>query len=443
MIKFFKRYLPKSLYKRVLLTLIVPTILAQSFAIYMFYDRHWNNVRRHLASSLVGEVTMIVSYIENTDNQAAIDKFISQSNGLFSLNVIYTDDRSADKYLAGYKPQKFKEYQKRLKEEIGKTFKVYTNDDESKVMTRVTLKGGHILLIEASDKRLFNSSTYIFILWMIGSTFLLTFIAVIILRNQIRPIIRLARLADNFGRGHELPPNFKPEGAKEIRQAANAFLVMKERISRHIKQRTEMLAGISHDLRTPLTRMKLEIAMMREKNDSEALAGITSDINEMESMVNSYLEFVRGDEGEEALETDIGNIIEPIVAKYKEEGADVKFELPAKPVKAKLRRYQISRVVRNLVENAIKFGTKVEVFTVPLQDAVLIIVDDNGPGIPAAERDDVFKPFYRVERSRNKETGGIGLGLSIVRDIVHAHGGTVELADSEMGGLRAMVKLPA
>lgn len=436
--RIIKKYLPSSLYKRTLLILILPTILIQSLTIYIFYERHWKNVSRHLASSLAGEISTIVSYVENTDDPAARQKFIEKSRNLFFLNANYLSKSEADEYAKNYRPAKIPMYERQLKNQIGKNILVYGNKDISKILTRVDLKNGDVLLVEVSDKRLFNSSTYIFVIWLIGLTLVFTIVAVIFLRNQIRPIIRLARLADNFGRGHELPAGFKPEGAKEIRQAANAFLVMRERISRHLKQRTEMLAGISHDLRTPLTRMKLEVTMLREKKDNEALKGIAGDIEEMESMVNSYLQFVRGDEGEETQETDLGQLIQSLVIKY----GNVKFELPAKPIKAQVKQFQMSRVINNLIENALKYGNKAEISLMTWQDAILIIVDDNGPGIPANAREDVFRPFFRMEQSRNKASGGIGLGLSIVRDIVHAHGGTVELGESELGGLRAVVKLP-
>ncbi len=442
MYKYFKKYLPRSFYRRALLIMILPTLVAQAFAIYMFYERHWNNVRRHLAASLAGEVTTIVSYIENAKSEEAIYKFIEKSQNLFALNSIYTTPQQATQFMVGYHLTKFRLYRNNLREQLGNdNFSIYSSDDRSHILTKVDLKNGHVLLIEVSDKRLFNSSTYIFILWMIGSTLLLTTISVIFLRNQIRPIIRLARYADNFGRGYEMG-NIKLEGAKEIRQTAHAFMVMKERVSRHVRQRTEMLAGISHDLRTPLTRMKLEVSMLREKSDNEMLSGIAKDIDEMQSMVNSYLEFVRGDEGEEAVMADLGKIIADVVAKYKDDGADIKFEAPEKPVKAKVKPFRLARVVRNLLDNALKYGSKAEISVVSWQDSILIIVDDNGPGIPAAMREEVFKPFFRAEGSRNPETGGIGLGLSIVRDIVHSHGGTVELGESNLGGLRAMVRLP-
>jgi len=442
MLKIVKRYLPKSLYRRTLLILIVPVILAQAFTVYIFYERQSKNVSRHFTSSLADEVATIVSYMERNTDDEARQRFIDKSQNLFQMKAVYSTRDNADKYVQDYKMYNLKAYRRRLSERISDNFALYATMDGSQILTRVNLGDGKALLVEVPDKRLYDSTSYIFIIWMLGVSLLMTIIAVAFLRNQIRPIIRLARSADNFGRGHELPAKFKPEGAKEIRQAANAFLLMKERISRHIKQRTEMLAGISHDLRTPLTRMKLEIAMLREKNDNEALVGISEDINEMESMVNAYLEFVRGDEGEEAPETDLGQLINGVVAKYNADGTAIKFEAPAKAIKAKIKPFQMSRVVANLIENAVKYGNRAEISLVSWQDAILIIVDDNGPGIPAAAREDVFRPFYRMEASRNKSTGGIGLGLSIVRDIVHAHGGTVELADSELGGLRAVVKLP-
>ena len=270
---------------------------------------------------------------------------------------------------------------------------------------------------------------------MTGTTLLLLGISIMFLKNQIRPVVRLARLADNLGRGHEITIN-KPEGAAEVRLAFKAFANMQQNLSRFVRQRTEMLAGISHDLRTPLTRMKLELALQKDK--TEFVQNMEKDIKELEHMVNSYIEFARGDEGEEASLADLAVIIEEVAERYKP--ADIK--ITAEKINMYMRPNSIKRVVTNIIENALKYAKKLEIKAYKQAEFAVVEFDDNGIGIAPEKREDVFKPFYRIEESRNSETGGIGLGLSVVRDIVNSHGGTVHLEDSALGGLKVVIRLP-
>lgn len=435
-----KKHLPKSLYGRTLMILVLPTILAQAFAVYMFYERHWENVSRHLANSLAGEVSLIVNYVENEDNPEKLEKFLDGTNSLFAMQALLLGAEKADKYLKEYQSFSHQQYELEMNNKIKNNFSIHS-DGES-ISTLINLENNtNKLLIRVSDKRLFNSTTYIFIMWMTGSTALLLAIAVIFLKNQIRPVIRLARLADNFGRGHNVPENFKPEGASEVRQASRAFLNMKDRISRHIRQRTEMLAGISHDLRTPLTRMRLELELIRKKLDEEQAKEIESDITEMENMISSYIDFVRADEEEDSKIVSINSLVENLAHKYSRQDLSVETDIDQE-ITFYLRENSFRRAIVNLLENSSKFASKAKISANVSEAFLTIQIEDNGPGIPQNEREEVFKPFHRVESSRNRETGGTGLGLSIVRDIINGHGGTVELSDSDMGGLKASIKLP-
>jgi len=278
--------------------------------------------------------------------------------------------------------------------------------------------------------------------WMVGTAILVTGIAVVFLRNQMRPIRRLAAAAQSFGKGRPVE-NFKPGGAAEIRLAATAFLDMQERISRQITQRTEMLAGVSHDLRTPLTRMKLQLAMLRKANPDAGkdIGDLETDLVDMEKMIDEYLSFARGQGSEEPIEIDLVDILQEVAESARRHGGRIVFE-PQAPLVMPLRPNAIKRCLTNLVENATRHGTHVAITATRHDDAVEIAVEDDGPGIPADEREAVFKPFYRVDSARNQNTGGSGLGLAIARDVIRGHGGDIRMSESTAGGLRAEVRLP-
>ena len=295
---------------------------------------------------------------------------------------------------------------------------------------------GRVLRISASDERLISSTTTIFILWMIGTSVVLFAVATVFMRNQVSPIRRLARAADNFGKGRDAP-DFRPSGAAEVRQAAAAFIAMRDRIKRQIQQRTEMLAGVGHDLRTPLTRMRLQLAMLR---DTDGVTDLTDDVAEMERMIDDYLDFARGEGAEPAQDAALAPLLEEIV-RTANNGA--KLHLNVDPaIHLPLRRNAFRRCMTNLVANATRYGDKIEIQARRIGRAVEITVDDNGPGIPAEKRDEAFRPFVRLDDSRSPDTGGTGLGLSIAREITHGHGGELTLDDSPAGGLRARMRLP-
>jgi two-component system, OmpR family, osmolarity sensor histidine kinase EnvZ len=308
--------------------------------------------------------------------------------------------------------------------------------DPAALIVMVQLPDG-VLSATMSYKRLNTSTTYIFILWMIGSSVLFFVVAAIFLRNQVKSLRRLAAAADSFGKGRPIAYS-KVEGALEVRQAAVAFMQMRDRIQRQVRQRTEMLAGVSHDLRTPLTRMKLALEMMA---DDPTIAELKSDVIEMEHLVQVYLDFARGEGTEIPVETNIGALLQDVANAAAREGTSLSLDEPASLI-VPVRPNALRRCLGNLIANGARYGSHVWLTSRPVDDGVDIFVDDDGPGIPATERDHVFQPFIRLDSSRNPTTGGIGLGLTIARDVARSHGGDVQLETSPRGGLRARVHLP-
>jgi two-component system osmolarity sensor histidine kinase EnvZ len=323
-----------------------------------------------------------------------------------------------------------------LKEYLSGPFIVDTETSDREIKIVIGLPSG-VLEIITSMKKLRTVTTELVVMWSIGSSIVLLIIAALFMRNQVKPIRRLAHAADSFGKGRDVP-DFKPSGAKEVRQASTAFIIMRERIKRQIQQRTEMLAGVSHDLRTPLTRMKLQLAML---DDDAAVEGLEADLAEMEQMVEEYLAFARGEGTEQAVETNLPTLLTDIIEGAQRNGHQVSLKTRGN-LRATVRPNGIRRSLGNLITNAARFGDRIQVQAARKSGFVEITVDDNGPGVPEDKRDAVFTPFFRVDPSRNPESGGAGLGLTIARDIIRGHGGDIVLADSPLGGLRAVVRLP-
>jgi two-component system osmolarity sensor histidine kinase EnvZ len=311
-----------------------------------------------------------------------------------------------------------------------------TWSQKRRVRIQIQLPDG-VMDVSVDRERLFSSTTYIFVMWMVGTSLVLFAVAMVFMRNQVRPIRRLADAVDSFGKGREVS-NFKPEGATEIRRAATAFNFMRDRIQRMLNQRTEMLAGVSHDLRTPLTRMKLQLAML---GASPAVEELKMDVADMERMVEEYLSFARGEGSESVVLSDIGDILRDIVHRARHENAEIELQTDG-DLCVPVRPNAFRRCVTNLVTNAITYGGRVAVRARRSGNAVEIVVDDDGPGIPADQRDEVFKPFYRLDSARSPDTGGTGLGLTIARDVIRGHGGNLVLEESPAGGARARMRLP-
>ena len=431
-----KRYLPKSFLGRSIMIIIMPLILLQVVSTWVFYDRHWNTITRRLADSVAGEIGLVIDAMgkfeqqENvnwlTGSAADLGLFFTFKDGEILPNAPQvTGGGILDTRLANA-----------MRERVRRPFHIDTWSHDRLVQMKVQVPDG-VMEIFVPRERLFSSTTYIFVMWMVGTSLLLFAIATMFMRNQVRPIRRLADAVDNFGKGRDVP-DFRPEGATEIRRAAAAFERMRGRINNALTQRTEMLAGVSHDLRTPLTRMKLQLEML---GDARGVEDLKEDLREMEVMVEEFLAFARGEGTEEAVESNLDEIVATVARSASADGRDVVAKTDG-DMKILIRPNAIRRCITNLVVNAVTHATAVEIGASRRGTLVEITVDDDGPGIPEEEREAVFKPFYRLDPSRNPGTGGTGLGLSIARDLARGSGGEVTLEDSPLGGLRATIKLP-
>ncbi len=440
---FIKKFLPRTLFGRSLLILAAPILLIQIVTTYVFFNVHWSKMTGRLAFAVAGETALIADRVEadaGTENLKEITAWAGQN---LELLVSYEAEAALEQ---GEEPQHLrtlrdydiaKTFSAALEAQVRRPFHINVDEREKWVEVSIGLEKG-LLRVSVPQRRLFSSSVFVLLRWMIVTSIVLLIVAVLFMRNQIRPIRRLAVVAERFGKGMDAPSSFKPEGAREVRQAARAFLDMQERIRRQMQQRTAMLAGVSHDLRTPLTRMKLQAAMLESSPDVEALK---SDIADMERMIDAYLDFARGEGGEQAARTDLKAILEHLVAGTRRQGTDIELETEG-DLSLQIRPVAFDRCLGNIINNARKYGKRIMIAAKRGEEEVTITVDDDGPGIPEDKREDVFKPFYRIEGSRNPATGGVGLGLPIAQDIVHGHGGKISLGDSPQGGLRVLIKIP-
>jgi len=440
-----KSILPRGLLGRSLMILVTPLIVLQLVSAYVFYGTHWDLVTRRLALGLAGDIASVVDMMGAFPGEAERNRIFRIAEQSMALECTLLEGVRLQRtgmvgaaprlqnVIAGYSLET--NLTNALISAVRRPFFIDAKSSDRVVTIAIQLDDG-VLNVSASRKRLYSPTTTIFVLWMVGTSMLLFGIATVFMRNQVRAVKRLAAAADSFGKGHDVP-DFKPEGATEVRQAAHAFALMRERIARQIAQRTEMLAGVSHDLRTPLTRMKLELAMMK----GEGVGDLGSDVAEMERMVEGYLAFARGEGGEATELTDLNAVLEEVVAKLRREGAAIDLHCEQQ-LTLELRPQAMARSLMNLVGNAVRYGRHVAVRTGRRDEAAEVLIDDDGPGIPSDRREEVFKAFVRLEGSRNPRTGGVGLGMTIARDIVRAHGGDVFLEDSPFGGLRVRLRLP-
>jgi two-component system osmolarity sensor histidine kinase EnvZ len=437
--RFIKRFLPRGLFGRSLIIIVAPMVLLQGVVTYVFFERDLDTTTRRMARDVAADVALLAS-LEDSTPTLERDGLRALSARELRYRLTFHDgatiaaptrpptstiDQALDDILAtSIVPQRRFETSR-----IGDDFDI-----------KVSVKDG-VLEILVPRNRVTVSQPDIFILWMVGSALILLAVAILFLRNQVRPIERLARAAEMFGKGRPVP-DFKPYGATEVRRAAQAFLTMRERIERHVGQRTEMLAGVSHDLKTPLTRMKLALAMMHDDADIRALK---SDIAEMEHMLDDYLAFARGEGGEESEEIDLGELVrDTAVAAAKARAVpDGRLTVTAPgQFLLSVKKAALRRCLTNLVDNALKAGRQVAVTLSRGERQAEIAVEDDGPGIPEQRREEAFRPFHRLDRGRNLQAGGSGLGLAIARDIARAHGGDIILDKSAMGGLKAIIRLP-
>ena len=433
--------LPKGLYARALIIIIAPIVLLEGVVAFTFMERHWQAVTRRLSEATVRDIGALIDLYEDYNHDDEYGRLIELARDRLKLSLQVLPPGDLPKELQRpFFSLLDRELSKEINRQIKHPFWIDTIGNSSLVEIRVKLDR-NVLRFVATRSQTYASNSHIFLMWMVGTSVVLLCVAILFLRNQIRPIQRLAKAAEAFGKGWPTPASFTPRGAREVRQAAEAFIDMRDRIKQHVDQRTTMLAGVSHDLRTILTRFKLQIDLLGDTHETRAMR---ADVDEMWHMLEDYLAFARGDGGEEARPTSIRELLEEVHDDAQIYGVVIDLRLRKKgpDLVLPLKRQAFKRAVTNLVSNAARYGNHIEVRAATEGGFLRVEVDDNGPGIPPEERDNVFRPFYRIDKSRTTADGHSGLGLAIARDIARSHGGDVSLGTSEMGGLSAVIYVP-
>ncbi|WP_262589754.1 ATP-binding protein [Candidatus Pelagibacter communis] len=431
---FFKKVLPKRLFYRALLIVAVPVITIQLIITIVFFDSLWIKTNKGMTRTLVNEISAFIETYQNEEN----DK--QEVNNLFSLFLDLNIELVVNEKLSDQNKERwFSPIDRTLRRELKSKFSpeifwFNTTNYKELVDLRIKYENGYFKFLVPKD-RVTSTSARIFALWITVPAIIMVIISLIFLKNQTRPITNLARAAERFGKG-EVIEEFKPSGALEIRQAGHEFDKMRKRIERHLNQRTEMLSGISHDLRTPLTRMKLQLAFLKDK---DAVDKLTDDINEMEKMLNEYLQFTSSSYVEKDEMFNLSELIEEIIKKYNNKNISHNL-IPRIYING--RKNLINRSLNNLIDNGLKYANKVEISLNKKNTNLFIIIDDDGPGIPKKEHENVFKPFYKMDKGRNDSKSSVGLGLSIASDIIKSHGGNIMLEKSKFNGLRVKIFLP-
>lgn len=437
--RWFTKRIPTRLYARALLIIIIPMVLLQSVIAFVFMERHWQTVTQRLSMAVTRDIAAIIDIINTYPQDKNYDQLIRIARDRLELNIAIEPPGQ----LPAPRPKPFFSILDQiLSEEITRQiqlpFWIDTVGNSNIVEVRIKLDD-KILRVFAKRSQAYASNTHIFLLWMVGTSLVLLAIAILFLRGLVRPILQLTQAAESFGKGQRMPDDFRPRGADEVRRAGLAFIKMRERIERQLEQRTAMLSGVSHDLRTILTRFRLQLALV---GDSPEIDSLNKDVDDMQNMLDSYLSFARGEAEEDVGTLSLSAVVEKVAADGRLRGATVTVSVDGEDV-INVRPNAFSRLLTNLVANACRHADNVSVEAHNRGRWVSIIIDDDGPGIPLDAREDVFRPFYRLDESRNLDESGTGLGLAIVRDIARSHGGDVTLSDSPMGGLRATVRLPA
>jgi two-component system osmolarity sensor histidine kinase EnvZ len=430
-------WMPKGLYARSLLIIIAPMVILQSVVAFVFMERHWNTVTRRLSAAVTQDIAALIEVYKSYPQDAGRTTIRRIAQDRLNLGVDFLP--VTDMPPPGPKPffsLLDQTLSVEIRKQIARPFWIDTVGRSALVEIRIQLDDA-VMRVFARRNAAYASNTHIFLLWMVGTSLALLIVAILFLRNQIRPILALADAAESFGKGREVPA-FKPRGAREVRRAAQAFIEMKRRVERTMDQRTTMLAGVSHDLRTLLTRFKLELALIGDGPEVDAMR---KDVDEMARMVEAYMAFARGDTGESSLPIDMAAFLDELKSGAERDGHQVAVSFYGHPV-VTVRPAAFMRCVSNLVSNAARFANAISLTGHRDHRWLTITVDDDGPGIPATMREEVFKPFLRLDDARNQDEIGIGLGLAIARDIARSHGGDIMLGDSPTGGLRATVRVP-
>lgn len=430
------RFMPTGLYARALLIIIAPMVVLQSVVAFVFMERHWNSVTQKLSASVVSDIAALIEFhhLLPPAETPQIKRIAQEKLGL----VI---DFLPPGEMPQPGPKPFfslldQALSVELRKQIKRPFWIDTVGRSALVEIRIHLDDA-VLRVIAPRNAAYASNSGIFLMWMVGTSLVLLTVAILFLRNQIRPILRLADAAEAFGKGRDMP-NFRPRGAREVRRAAVAFIEMRLRLERAMEQRTAMLAGVSHDLRTILTRFKLELALLDHAPEIEAMK---KDVDEMARMLEAYLAFARGDMGEIAAPADMVEALEELKSDAERSGHNVSVQFHGQPL-VTVKPAAFKRCLANLVSNAARHADSIAITGHRDHRWLTVTVDDNGPGIPPDKREDVFKPFLRLDNARNQDEGGTGLGLAIARDIARSHGGDILLGDSPLGGLRATIRVP-
>jgi two-component system osmolarity sensor histidine kinase EnvZ len=430
--------MPKGLFARSLIIIIAPVVLLQSLVAFVFMERNWSDVTQRLSAATAGEIAAIVDIIDHYPQGSDFAEVTEIAASRFGLNIAVLPPEPLPP--PGPKPF-FSPLDRLLSHEItrqvGRPFWIDTVGRSNQLEIRIQLEH-NVLRIFAPRSQTYASNALLFISAMVATSVVLLAIAIVFLRNQIKPILRLTAAVDAFGKGRAVG-DFAPRGAREVRQATVAFHLMRERVERQIEQRTAMLAGVSHDLRTVLTRLKLQLTFLP---DSEDVTAMKSDVADMDKMLEGYLAFARGQSDEQAVPTDVAAMLRDIAQESRISGHDTEVSFSGDPT-VRLRPQSYKRCIANLVSNAGRHGDHIVILGRHADDHLTVTVDDDGPGVPFEEQEAVFKPFYRLDNARNLDESGTGLGLPIARDIARSHGGDIALSESPMGGLRVTVTIPA
>ncbi|MCX5495177.1 ATP-binding protein [Kaistia dalseonensis] len=430
--------MPKGLYARALIIIIAPIVILQSVVAFVFMERHWQTVTRRLSAATVRDIAAIVDLIDTYPQDPTYQQIIRIAQDRLGLIISVVPGEP----LPPAAPKPFfslldSALSSEISTQIAKPFWIDTLGKSNLVEVRIQL-GDKVLRVLARRSQTYASNSEIFIFWMVGTSLVLLVIAIAFLRNQIRPIQQLADASESFGKGREIP-DFKPRGAREVRRAGASFIEMRDRIQRQIEQRTAMLAGVSHDLRTVLTRFRLQLALLRENDD---VCAMRKDVDDMQRMLEGYLAFARGDTGGPTVPTNMSVLVDEVAEEANRVGHDVISTFVGDPI-VSIRPGDFKRALGNLVMNACRHGEHVAIRAAHDDGWLVVNVEDDGPGIPESELETVFRPFYRRDEARTLDDSGTGLGLPIARDIARAHGGDVTLAPAPVRGLIATIRIPA
>jgi len=427
---FIKRKLiPKSLLSRFVLIIIIPTLIGQFFALHLFYERHWYNVSYHTSSVITTEIESLLQQKELYKNKNQVTKYLNLSYILLPNQTITSKNLN--------KAEELEILKKQLENKI--SYQTNISVDENGKISILIQIHKDIISITLPAKILLNPTTSIFVLWVIFLTILLLTVSLIFSKNQIKSILDLTNAAEKYGRGEKMD-NYKPSGAREIRRAGLAFIKMKDRIERQTSRRTQMLAMISHDLNTPLTRMKLQVELMSNSDEKEEL---NHDINSMQHMISSYLDFAKGEGGEVFIKIELNNWVKKYL-KLSWNFANIQILAKEKEIYTQIKPHSFSRALSNIISNAIKYSTKIKISVYSHNEEAIITIEDNGKGIDEDEKIHVFKPFYRGNKARTlKDSSNVGLGLAITKEIINGHYGSIKLEKSkELKGLLVKIKIP-